>query len=83
MRHRMTFGILLLALCLCAADCALDEAKDVGFFDRAVRKDSRRMLKDEACSQGKHVATEAECAEAQAKPDSANIDCTTLCLPDK
>lgn len=83
MRRRMTFGTLLLALILCGADCALDEAKDVGFFDRAARKDIRQMLQDGSCTEGQHVATQAECDDAKAERGIPNIDCRTLCLPDK
>lgn len=82
MRRRMTFGTLLLALILCGADCALDEAKDVGFFDRAVREDNRRKLEDGTCSAGQHVATEAECAEIR-KNEGAAINCAARCVPDK
>jgi hypothetical protein len=80
MRNRLASGLLMAAVILCGVSCALDEAKDVGFFDRAVRKDNRQMLEVEPCRQGEHIATKAECAEARRNRHIE--DCSTYCVKD-
>jgi hypothetical protein len=83
MRHGLALGLLLPAIVLCGMGCPVDQAEEVGFIDRAVRKDMREKLKDETCPEGKHVPTEAECAALRGKPEEPSLKCESECVPDR
>jgi hypothetical protein len=83
MRPGLALGLLLAVIVLGGMGCPVDEAEEVGFIDRAVRKDMREKLKDETCPEGKHVPTEAECAELREKLGDLSLKCANRCVLDR